>query len=166
MARTTAVLRAFRKAAGAALRRRCRALLMPDVPTIGIDDVVVAVRGEDLAGRGRGDGGTMLLVDVRASRESSVSMIPGAITRAEYERTREAHGDRLVVSYCTVGYRSARYTKQLIRRGVDAANLEGSILAWVGAGLPLTTPGGESTVRIHTWSRRIKAPPGYLQVVD
>jgi hypothetical protein len=45
-------------------------------------------------------------------------------------------------------------------------NFDGSIIAWVEAGLPLVTAGGESTVRVHTWSSNIQVPSGYVQVVD
>jgi rhodanese-related sulfurtransferase len=146
-----------------ALSERLSAWLTPTVPTLSLPALRAALaRAEDEAGPDN----TPLLVDVRSPRETAVSMIPGAITRADYEHNPQHFSGRQVVAYCTVGFRSARYTRRLIRRGVDSANFRGSILAWTRAGLPLHTPAGEPTRRLHTWSRRIQAPPGYQQVVD
>jgi rhodanese-related sulfurtransferase len=41
----------------------------------------------------------------------------------------------------TVGYRSAMYAQRLRQRNIEAVNLRGSILAWVG--------GGSSTVFVN-----------------
>jgi len=61
-----------------------------------------------------------------------VSVIPGSITAEEYE-SRKA-GDlagKMVVCYCTVGYRSSSYAVKLRGQGVEAKNLEGGIVRWV-----------------------------------
>jgi hypothetical protein len=89
-----------------------------------------------------------------------VSLIPGAITRSDYESNRARYAAQRIVPYCTVGYRSGKYTEKLRQQGVDAVNFEGSIMAWVEAGQPLVTPNGKDTRRVHTWSRQIKAPRG------
>jgi rhodanese-related sulfurtransferase len=66
---------------------------------------------------------SLLLVDVRSEAEMAVSMIPGSISREEFEKRQVVHrDDRLstnvtVVPYCTVGYRSGRYCDQLVQRG-------------------------------------------------
>lgn len=39
-----------------------------------------------------------------------------------------------MVAYCTVGYRSSQLARKLAGEGFQAANLEGSILAWVRLG--------------------------------
>lgn len=136
-----------------------------DVPTIGVDELVAALadgdmRDEEIAPDGR----AVLLVDVRSARETGVSMIPGAVTRDAYEHNAADYEGYLIVSYCTVGVRSERYVRALRAKGVDAVNFEGSILAWVEAGLPLVTPSGEPTRRVHTWSARFGVPAGYVQV--
>lgn len=79
---------------------------------------------------------------------------------------RDDYAGRQIVPYCTIGYRSAHYTRQLKQQGIDAANLVGSIVSWAEAGLPLVTPDGDQTQRLHTWSRCIPAPAGYQQVVE
>jgi rhodanese-related sulfurtransferase len=91
-------------------------------------------------------------------------MIPGAVTKAEYEANAERYADYRIVPYCTVGVRSGAYTRELRERGIDAVNFDGSILGWVEEGLPLVTPDGESTRRVHTWSKAFGVPEGYVQV--
>jgi rhodanese-related sulfurtransferase len=108
----------------------------------------------------------LLPLDVRSEAEIAVSVIPGAITRAEYEADPARYSGYRLVPYCTVGYRSRQYTEALRDRGVDAVNFEGSIIAWVEAGQPLETLAGESTNRVHTWSSRFTVPDRYEQVYD
>jgi rhodanese-related sulfurtransferase len=141
-------------------------LFAPDVPSVSVEKLVTASRQGGFPVDGGGGRKHFLLVDVRDANELSVSMIPGAITRSEYEKNQARYTAYRIVPYCTVGYRSGRYTQALRERGVDAFNFEGSIMAWVEAGQPLVTPGGKDTRRVHTWSRQIKAPPGYEQVVN
>ncbi len=105
-----------------------------------------------------------VLIDVRSSEESSVSVIPGAITKFEYEKNRDRYKDRKVITYCTSGYRSEQYAKELIGRGIEAKNFKGSILEWCRAGLPLVTPAGEPTNRVHTYSSRNRVPAKYQAV--
>lgn len=94
--------------------------------------------------------GDFVLVDVRSPRERTVSMIPGAISRRELEADPAAYEGRRVVTYCTVGYRSGIYAGELRRRGVDAVNLAGSLLAWTHAGQPLVDADGP-TRRLHVY---------------
>jgi rhodanese-related sulfurtransferase len=138
-----------------------------DVPTIGVDELVAALRDSNTGtGELADERRAVLLVDVRSPRETGVSIIPGAVTRDAYERNAAAYEGYLVVPYCTVGVRSERYTRALRKKGVDAVNFEGSIMAWVEAGLPLVTLSGEPTRRVHTWSRRFSVPADYVQVTE
>lgn len=139
-------------------------LFREDVPTIGLAELLVALEEGGTASGEVANSGPVLLVDVRSSEESSVSMIPGAITRAAYENDAATYDGYRIVSYCTVGVRSERYTRELRKDDVDAVNFEGSIIAWVEAGLPLVTPTGKQTRRVHTWSKRFRVPEGYVQV--
>jgi sodium/bile acid cotransporter 7 len=97
--------------------------------------------------------GDPVLVDVRTDSERAISMIPGAISREEFERRREELGERTVVTYCTIGYRSGLYAEELKQEGWDAYNLEGSILAWTHAGQQLEDSGQE-TRRVHVYGRK------------
>jgi len=105
-----------------------------------------------------------VLVDVRTKEESSVSLIPGAITKFDYEKNRDRYGNRTVITYCTSGYRSEQYARELISQGVKATNFKGSILEWCRAGLPLVTSGGDPTSRVHTYSSKNKVPAKYEAV--
>lgn len=107
-----------------------------------------------------------VLVDVRTDKEVNVSVIPGAITKAMYEKNAIKYRGKLVIPYCTVGGRSGAYAKQLAGKGVKVKNYEGSILKWVDAGLPLVTLEGEPTHRVHTYSDRYKIPAKYEQVTQ
>lgn len=107
-----------------------------------------------------------VVVDVRSDAEVNVSVIPGAITKAQYEKNRSKYKGRTVVPYCTVGGRSGAYAKQLLRAGVKVKNYQGSILKWVDAGLPLITIDGKSTNRVHTYSDRYRIPAKYVQVTE
>ena len=105
------------------------------------------------------------LVDCREDAERAVSMIPGAITTAQFEAIPEDYRGHLVVMYCTVGYRSGVYAKDLIERDFDAINLIGGVLAWAHEGNTFIDPDGNRTQRVHvygpTWDL---LPSGYESV--
>lgn len=107
-----------------------------------------------------------VVVDVRSDAEVSVSVIPGAITKAQYELERKKYEGRTVIPYCTVGGRSGAYAKELAKMGVKVKNYKGSILKWIDAGLPLVTLDGQPTNRVHTYSDRYRIPAKYEQVTE
>jgi len=107
---------------------------------------------------------TFVIVDVRTPEESSVSMIPGAISKSEFEKNRARYRDRTVITYCTSGYRSGKYAKQLAGEGIKVTNFKGSILGWCHAELPLVTPQGEPTNRVHTANSKNRVPAKYEPV--
>ncbi len=109
---------------------------------------------------------SFVVVDVRGDAEVNVSVIPGAITKAEFEKDRQKYAGRLVIPYCTVGGRSGAYATELAEDGVNVRNYKGSILKWVDAGLPLVTLQGEPTNRVHTYSDRYKIPAKYERVTQ
>lgn len=128
----------------------------PSVPTITLEEIREAEE----------NGEPLQFVDVRSEEEMAVSMLPGAITRRQYERNPDAYKDARIVPYCTVGARSGKYTRELQERGVTAANYRGSILDWVEHGEPLVTPEGEPTKRVHTYSDRFSVPEPYIAVTE
>ena len=105
-----------------------------------------------------------VVVDVRSDAEIQVSLIPGAITKAQYEKNAQQYQGRTVIPYCTVGGRSGAYAKKLAKRGVKVTNYQGSILKWVAAELPVVTLEGKPTNRVHTYSDRYRIPAKYQQV--
>ncbi len=117
-----------------------------DFPEVA--EVDVAELRRDLAGES-----PPVLVDVRTDEERAVSIIPGAISREEFESRREELTGRPVVTYCTIGYRSGLYADELSRQGWDVHNLRGSILSWTHEGGELEDAAG-STRRVHVYGRR------------
>ena len=108
----------------------------------------------------------VILVDVRSDKEIAVSVIPGAISKADFEKNSANHRNKLVIPYCTVGGRSEKYAKQLAQDGWKVKNYKGSILEWIGAEQPLVTLKGEPTNRVHTYSNSYQVPAKYQQVTQ
>ena len=70
-----------------------------------------------------------------------MSIIPSSntLSREEFELRKQEFQDPsfLVVTYCTVGYRSAKVARQLQKQGfTNVKNLRGSILGWVRTHAP------------------------------
>ena len=84
------------------------------------------------------DGYTIL--DVRTARERSQGHPPGSIHMAL--ETIPDHLDELkgkkVLAFCRSGNRSDVAARFLTRHSIEAHNVDGGILAWVRAELPLT----------------------------
>ncbi len=114
----------------------------------------------------RPQGRPAVLVDVREPHERRVSMLPGAISKEDFERDSARYRSWLVVPYCTIGLRSGLYTRELRGRGFEVRNLAGSALAWAHAGLPFEA-GGKATRRVHVFNADWNLlPRGYEPVVS
>lgn len=107
---------------------------------------------------------SFVIVDVRAKAETDVSVIPGAITQADFEKTTQQHQGKAVLVYCTVGYRSGIYAKKLRKKGWSAWNYQGSILDWCKNQLPVVTKDGARTTRVHTYNSSYSLAGGYQAV--
>ena len=105
----------------------------------------------------------VVLVDVRSSREREVSLIPGAITAAEFDADAEQHRESLVIPYCTVGGRSLFYAQSMHQRGFDMRNYQGGVLDWCEHQLPLMTSEGQQTNRVHPYSGLFSVPDPYVK---
>lgn len=104
----------------------------------------------------QGQGLSVWLVDVRSDEEQRVSMISGAMTRAEYVARRASEQPDRVVAYCTLGIRSGQWVDQHQSTDVPAFNLSGGIVGWTHVAGPLVEPGRQrgrdtrpSTRRVH-----------------
>lgn len=107
----------------------------------------------------------VVTVDVRTDAERRVSIIPGAISAAEFARANFKHVDRPVICYCTIGYRSAMYAQAMKQRGVSISSFNGSIIAWCQAGQQLITPNGRDTKNVHIYGPKWNLlPPEYKAV--
>ncbi len=102
-----------------------------------------------------------VIVDVRTPAEYSVSMIPGAITKAEFEKNQDKYKGKTVIAYCLSGGRSGRFANELAKNKVDVLNFKGSILGWCAAELPLVKKDGSQTYDVNTMSSRYQVPDKY-----
>jgi rhodanese-related sulfurtransferase len=83
------------------------------------------------------------LVDVRYDKEWAAGHIEGAVHIPEddlEDRVEEIDRGRPVVTVCRAGTRSEEAAEWLRGQGFDAQSLDGGMLAWKWAGLPLTGP--------------------------
>ncbi|WP_018467898.1 rhodanese-like domain-containing protein [Calidithermus timidus] len=98
----------------------------------------------------------VLFVDVREAEEFADSRIPGAklVPLSEFAgRAGELSKDEPLVLYCRSGGRSAQAAAWLAAKGyTKVLNLEGGILAWYRAGLPLDSTPVEATYRETAFS--------------
>lgn len=95
-----------------------------------------------------------VLLDVRTRAEYDVSHLPGAIhvEPGSDPATVNLPRDRPIVTYCSVGYRSAALAERLRAAGFrDVVNLEGSIFRWANEGRPLECDGGLTTT-VHPYN--------------
>lgn len=107
----------------------------------------------------------VVLVDVRSAEEREVSQIPGAMTKDDFEKQIEEFKSATIVTYCTIGVRSARYAAKLKQRGFSVFNLSGSILAWVNANGALVTVEQKPTKRVHVYGRKWNILPNDYEAV-
>lgn len=100
---------------------------------------------------------SIVLVDVRSDNETKVSVIPGAITKAQFEADPDKYKGKTAICYCLSGGRSGKYVKQLKSKDVPAVDLKGSMLGWCEAGLPLTTLDGKPTKRVNVLGNKVSS---------
>ncbi|GAA1447487.1 rhodanese-like domain-containing protein [Nocardiopsis tropica] len=82
-----------------------------------------------------------LVVDVRREFEWNRTHIPGAVhmpLEQLPERSVELPEDRLLITFCTGGIRSAGAANLLVEYGFDAVNMSRGLVDWRAAGGPLT----------------------------
>jgi rhodanese-related sulfurtransferase len=99
-----------------------------------------------------------LLLDARTGEEYEVSHIYGALrARKKREALKVLDGqrrDRLIVVYCSVGYRSSALAEKLQREGFTRVfNLKGSVFKWVNEGHKVYR-GDRQVAVVHPYSRK------------
>jgi sodium/bile acid cotransporter 7 len=100
-------------------------------------------------------------VDTRRPEERAVSMLPGAISQAEFLKAPQRYTDATVIVYCTISYRSGLFAEDLSAKGITVYNLAGGLLAWVLEGGTVENATGE-TRQIHVYGDEWNYPPkGY-----
>ena len=115
--------------------------------------------------RAQFDQGKVLFVDTRKPEEMTVSMLPGAVSQAEFLKFRDRFADRTIVVYCTISYRSGLFAREMAAEGITVRNLQGGILAWILEGGPVYDARGNPTHRVHVFGDRWDyAPAGWESV--
>ncbi len=118
----------------------------PEVPRI----TTAELAGEMTATEAR----RPLLLDVRTPEEFAVSHLRGAerIDPAAPASAVTAPKERAIVTYCSVGYRSAALAQRLRAAGfTKVRNLEGSIFQWANEGRPVFREGHE-VAQVHPYN--------------
>lgn len=96
-----------------------------------------------------------VLLDVRTKPEFAVSHLAGAV-RVEPRSDAAAISipkDKAIVTYCSVGYRSAAFAKKLDAAGYrNVTNLEGSIFRWANENRSLVHDNGQPTGKVHPYN--------------
>lgn len=105
-----------------------------------------------------------LLVDARSAAEYAVSHLKGA-RRLDPERPDlaalgDVAKDAPIVTYCSIGYRSAKVSRTLRRAGfTQVFDLKGSLFGWANAGRPLESEAGPTRL-VHPydeeWGRLLR----------
>lgn len=112
-----------------------------------------------------------IFLDAREVEEFNVSHLPDALWVGydDFDLTRlhAVEKDAPIVVYCSVGYRSERIARRLIKEGyTNVRNLYGGIFNWVNAGYSVVNDAG-ITDTVHTynkkWSKWLKSGVGVYE---
>lgn len=106
------------------------------------------------------EGRPVIYVDCRTPAEMAVSKIhPDAISERQcmhrLDSIRNMDTPAVVVGYCTIGYRSAKFVKKMAAKAsdIEVVNLSGSILEWIHVGYDVWDASGSKTQKVHVWGR-------------
>ena len=117
----------------------------PEVPDITVKEYIEMKKNNKI-----------ILVDHREPEEQEVSMIPDAIPTTKLNL--ETIDELPIVVYCTLGYRSGLFVKQLLEKHPylkgKIFNLKGSILSWTHEGdKKLVDKEGNETKKVHVFGQ-------------
>lgn len=139
-----------------AFNKKLTSLLDFSAPLMGVKELQQGMKNEK-----------WLILDAREWEEYEVSHIPGArfagYNKFDAEQWKSLPPDQPIVVYCSVGYRSEKISRKLMKMGFSHVyNLYGSIFEWVNLGFPVVDEKGQTTKMIHTynkdWSRWVNHP--------
>jgi rhodanese-related sulfurtransferase len=103
-----------------------------------------------------------ILIDVREDYEREVSIIPGSISKKEFEQDKKKYIQHNVIVYCTIGVRSTEYAKTLLPDGFIISVLRAGVLGWAHAGKSFVDKEGIETKKVHVFSEAWNLlPEGY-----
>lgn len=106
----------------------------------------------------------VVFIDVRKPAEMAVSMLPKAVDKEAFLKAPEHFAEKTLVAYCTVGYRSGVFAREMADRKLEVRNLSGGILAWLLEGGNVYDDKGQ-TRRVHVYGEKWNfVPDGYEAV--
>jgi len=112
------------------------------------------------------DGQEVIFVDTRRTEEMEISMLPGAISKKMFLGDEKAvDRDSVIIGYCTIGYRSGIFARDVAENSTEIYNLKGGLLAWVlegGTVYDRDSPARRIHVYGDTWRF---VPNGYEAIV-
>jgi rhodanese-related sulfurtransferase len=98
------------------------------------------------------------LLDAREKNEYNVSHLPDS-KNIGYDNflisdVKDIPKNATIVIYCTVGYRSGKVVEKMQKAGyINTYNLYGSIMEWANQGNTLINSKGQTTKKVHTYSK-------------
>lgn len=108
--------------------------------------------------------GRVVFVDVRDPDEQAVSMLPGALTGAQFLAAPHKYREKIVLCYCTIGYRSGLFVRKHGAGFPHLYNLCGGLLLWLHAG-GTVEQNGSKTRHVHVYGPKWSLQPeGYKPV--
>lgn len=103
--------------------------------------------------------GQAVFVDIRKASEIEVSMLSDALTEEAFLKNFSKYRSRTFIAYCTIGDRSGKSAREMVKKGVDMHNLRVGLLAWVLEGGSVYDANGE-TRRVHVYGEKWNYLPG------
>ena len=99
----------------------------------------------------------IILLDTRENSEYNVSHINGAINvgydNFSKSKVKNLPKDKVIVVYCSVGYRSEKIGEKLEKMGFEnVKNLRGGIFDWKNEGNTVVNSLGDETEKVHTFN--------------
>jgi sodium/bile acid cotransporter 7 len=101
----------------------------------------------------------VVFIDTRKPGEMAVSTLPGAVTKEEFVFNRDRYAGKTAIAFCTIGYRSGVFARDMASIGRKVVNLRGGILAWTLEGGTVYDDQGQPTRRVHVYGDKWDYPP-------
>jgi rhodanese-related sulfurtransferase len=101
----------------------------------------------------------VIYIDAREKAEYNVSHIENSVWVGyedfNMETVKNLDKSKLIVVYCSVGYRSEKVAEKLEKAGFKTVyNLYGGMFEWYNQGLPILDNQGKPTDKIHTYNEK------------
>ncbi len=118
-------------------------LLSHSVPEVSVDEAKAQLE-------------SIIWLDAREQNEYEISKISGALWVGYNHFSTEAISklprDKMIVVYCSVGYRSEKVAEKLIDAGyTNVSNLYGGIFEWKNQGNQVVDDTNQNTEKVHAY---------------